>query len=148
MENNTFQKFNPEVWGPHYWFFLHTLAFSYPSSPNAVTKRKYYDLIQNFPLFLPVPEIGNYFSQLLDKHPVSPYLDSRESFIRWTHFIHNKLNAHLGKEEISLYESIDRYYMNYKTAPIKISDKINMKKHYIFSALIMVLVLLIYIFYK
>jgi len=148
MEEESYQKFNPDVWGPHYWFFLHTLAFSYPSSPNAVTKRKYYDLIQNFPLFIPVPEVGNYFSQMLDKYPVTPYLDSRESFIRWTHFVHNKINIHLGKEEISLYESIDQYYMNYKTKPVIMSDRINMKKHYIFAALILLLVLLIYICYK
>lgn len=148
MENEKFKKFNPDVWGPHYWFFLHTLAFSYSKIPNSVTKRKYYDLIQNLPLFIPDSEIGNYFSHLLDKYPVSPYLDNRESFIRWVHFIHNKLNQHLGKEEISLYESIDHYYSNYKTKPVVISERINMKKHYIFSALIMVLILLIYIFYK
>ena len=148
MENETFQKFNPDVWGPHYWFFMHTIAFSYPNTPNSVTKRKYYDLIQNFPLFIPISEIGNHFSHLLDKYPVTPYLDNRESFIRWVHFIHNKLNAHLGKEEISLYESIDRYYMNYQIKPVIISERINMKKHYIFSALIMTQILLIYIFYK
>jgi len=41
-------NFEPDVWGPHYWFFLHTIAHSYPESPNAVTKRKYYDLIQKY----------------------------------------------------------------------------------------------------
>ena len=82
---------DPNVWGPHYWFFLHTVAESYPLSPNQVTKRKYYDLIQNFPLFLPDDEIGNKFSRLLDKYPVTPYLDSRDSFVRWTHFMHNKI---------------------------------------------------------
>jgi hypothetical protein len=85
-------NFDPDVWGPHYCFFLHTIAHSYPESPNAVTKRKYYDLIQNMPLFIPVSEIGNKFSNLLDKYPVSPYLDSRDAFIRWGHFIHNKIN--------------------------------------------------------
>ena len=42
------EKFNPEVWGPYYWFFLHTVAHTYPRMPNSVTKRKYYDLIQNY----------------------------------------------------------------------------------------------------
>ena len=90
-------NFDPDVWGPHYWFFMHTIAHSYPESPNAVTKRKYYDLIQNMPLFIPVSDIGNKFSSLLDKYPVTPYLDSRESFIRWVHFVHNKVNVSLGK---------------------------------------------------
>ena len=94
--------FDPSVWGPHYWFFLHTIAESYPLHPTEVTKKKYYNLIQNLPIFIPIDEIGNYFSQLLDKYPVTPYLDNRDSFVRWMHFIHNKINIRLGKQELSL----------------------------------------------
>ena len=43
-------------------------------------KKRYYDFIQNFPLFIPNPEIGNTFSQFLDSYPVTPYLDSREVY--------------------------------------------------------------------
>ena len=63
-------KYNSEVWGPHYWFFLHTIADSYPNVPNDVTKRKYYDFIQNIPMFIPNSDIANNFSQinhLIDK---------------------------------------------------------------------------------
>ena len=45
---------NPEIWGKWYWGFLHTIAISYPAYPNAVTKKKYYELIQNFHIFLPI----------------------------------------------------------------------------------------------
>ena len=86
------EKFDPNVWGPHYWFFLDTISHTYPQMPNSVTKRKYYDLIQNLPLFIPNPDIGDIFSKILDQYPVSPYLDSRDSFIRWIHFIHNKIS--------------------------------------------------------
>ena len=103
---------SPLVWGPHYWFVLHSTAYNYPEYPNAITKRKYYDFIQNIPLFLPNQEFGENFSILLDKYPVSPYLDNRESFIRWVHFIHNKINVILGKREISLYTSLDIYHEN------------------------------------
>ncbi len=106
-------RFDPEIWGPHYWFFLHTLAHSYPSLPNEVTKRKYYDLIQNMPLFIPNEVVGNKFSRLLDKYPVSPYLDKKESFIRWVQFIHNKVNVSLGKEELTFEEGLDAYYKHY-----------------------------------
>jgi len=95
---------DPKVWGPHYWFFLHTLAMTYPHHPNTITKKKYYEFIQNLPLFLPVEEISGEFSKLLDKYPVSPYLDNRESLVRWFHFIHNKVNKKLEKPEITLNE--------------------------------------------
>ena len=111
-------KFDPEIWGPHYWFFLHTIAQIYPESPDKATKRKYYDLIQNMPLFLPIGSMSNRFSELINKYPVTPYLDSRESLVRWIHFIHNKINVTIGKEEITLLESIDRYFEHYKAAPI------------------------------
>ena len=42
---------DPKIWGPHYWFFLHTIAVTYPHNPNSVTKKKYYDLIQNLHIF-------------------------------------------------------------------------------------------------
>jgi hypothetical protein len=97
-------------WGPQYWFVLHCMAYNYPENPNSITKRKYYDFVQNIPLFLPDQGMGDKFCVLLDKYPVSPYLDNRESFIRWMHFIHNKINVTLGKEQISLYTSLDKYH--------------------------------------
>jgi hypothetical protein len=38
---------DPKIWGPHYWFFLHTLAMCYPNYPNEVTKKKYYELLHD-----------------------------------------------------------------------------------------------------
>ena len=105
---------DPTVWGPHYWFVLHTIALSYPLTPNTTTKKKYYDFIQNIPLFLPVPEIGNSFSTFLDKYPVTHYLDSRESFTKWMHFIHNKINIALGYPEVTMDEAMSAYYQHYK----------------------------------
>jgi len=126
---------NADVWGPHYWFFIHTISYSYPEHPNAVTKRKYYDFIYNLPLFIPDSEMGNKFSAILDRYPVSPYLDNRDSFMRWTHFIHNKYNAMLGKEELSLYMSIDRYLSEYRPKPVFLSDRLRINGYVIHTTL-------------
>jgi|TARA_B110000093_G_C12960933_1_gene407232 hypothetical protein len=140
--------FNPEVWGPQYWFFLHTVSESYPNTPNEVTKRKYYDLIQNIPLFIPVEDMGNKFSELLDKYPVSPYLDNRDSFVRWVHFIHNKMNVMLGKEEVTLQKALDMYREQYKPKPIYLHERVNLHKHYIHALLIFLCIFLIYVYYE
>lgn len=121
-------RFRPEVWGPHYWFFLHTVAHTYPQNPNQVTKRKYYDLIQNLPLFIPQPEIAKYVSELLDKYPVTPYLTSRESLIRWTVFLHNKVNAALGKKEMGLMDAVAKYYAEYDAPQIVFSRRYGLSK--------------------
>tara|TARA_B100000282_G_scaffold243887_1_gene187008 strand:- start:498 stop:926 length:429 start_codon:yes stop_codon:yes gene_type:complete len=141
-------KFDPNVWGPHYWFFLHTVAESYPLHPNDVTKKKYYDLIHNLPLFIPNDEIGNFFSKLLDKYPVSPYLANRDSFVKWMHFIHNKINVRIGKPEISLPKALELYRDEYKPKPVYLAEKLNIKRHYAIFVLIMLLLVCIYLWYE
>jgi hypothetical protein len=122
MDFNKTKDISSLKWGPHYWLFLHACAYNYPNNPNSITKRKYYDLIQNMPLFIPDEEMGNRFAALLDNYPVSPYLDCRESFIIWMHFIHNKINVILGKPTVSLYSSLDDYHK--EMAKNIISDEI------------------------
>ena len=53
-------------------------------------------------------KLGNNFSNLIDQYPVTPYLDSRDSFIKWTHFIHNKVNQSLDKPEIDFYTALEK----------------------------------------
>jgi hypothetical protein len=129
-------SFDPEIWGPHYWFFLHTIALSYPHHPNNITKKKYYEFIQNLPLFIPVETIGNQFSKILDEYPISSYLDSRDSFIRWIHFIHNKINEKLEKPKITLNEFYTTYYEEYKPKNIKIKEYYKWKEKIIYLLLI------------
>ena len=141
--------FNPNIWGPHYWFVLHTIALSYPLQANESTKKKYYDLITNLPLFIPVPDIGNVFSRFLDAYPVTPYLDSRESFTKWMHFIHNKINIYLGKPEMPYYDALNKYYENYKLKEVKKNDERKNKQKYIFGALLITIILvIIYLYIK
>ena len=129
------QTFTPDVWGPHYWFFLHTIAHSYPQSPSKTMKKKYYNLYQDFPLFIPSVAVGNQFAKMVDKYPVSPYLSSRTQLVRWTNFIHNKVNALLEKEQLSNASATESYWENYAvTAPI---PKSNMS-FYLLTAVILI----------
>jgi len=107
-------KYDPSVWGPHYWFFIHTIAFAYPHTPNETLKKRYHTFIQDLPLFIPDAKTSSNFADLLDKYPVKSYLDSRDSFVKWVNFIHNKVNEETGKPQISLYEFIQEYYEAYK----------------------------------
>ena len=127
---------DPKIWGPHYWFFLHTIAMSYPKFPNAVTKKKYYEFIQNLPLFLPVESMAGEFSKLLDQYPVQPYLDNKESFIRWMWFIHNKINKKLEKPQISLNDFYVKYYEEYKPINEKMSEYYKIRGKLIYSGII------------
>tara|TARA_B100001057_G_scaffold185346_1_gene186071 strand:+ start:3096 stop:3527 length:432 start_codon:yes stop_codon:yes gene_type:complete len=139
---------DPEIWGPKYWFVLMTISLNYPLYPNEISKKKYYDLIQNIPLLIPVKDISNSFSKLLDDFPVTPYLDSRESFIKWVHFIHNKMNILSDKPEVTLEEALEEYYENYKSLEVKESKMRLSREKIAYILILILLVVLTAIVYK
>lgn len=97
------------VWGPPFWFFLHTIAMHYPERPNEHTKKQYYELLTHLPLFLPATDSQHRFAQLLEQYPVSPYLTNRLSLMRWMHFIHNQVNVLLEKPILSFSDHVHQY---------------------------------------
>jgi hypothetical protein len=125
-------QLKPSVWGPHYWFFLHTIAISYPNKPNAITKKKHYELIENMPLFIPVAEISKHFETLITLYPVKPYLDSKDTFIKWMHFIHNKINEKIEVDTISLDEFYTSYFNSYKSEDEKFEQYYIWKKQLLY----------------
>ena len=138
---------DPKIWGPKFWFFLHTISLTYPNYPNAITKKKYYEFIQNLPMFLPVEEISSKFSKLLDKYPIQPYLDNKESFIKWVWFIHNKINEQLEKPIIRLNDFYIKYYENYKSKNTKLIEYYKIRQKLIYLTIIIFICFLIYYLY-
>jgi FAD-linked sulfhydryl oxidase len=136
--------FDANVWGPHYWFFLHTIAMNYPIRPNTITKKKYYDFIQNIPMFIPIEQMATNFSKLLDEYPVTPYLDSRDAFVRWMHFIHNKVNEHLEVPKISLSQFYKDYYEAYKPKDIRMREYYKRRGQVIYVVVLLCILGLIY----
>ena len=85
-------------------------------------KKKYYDFIQNIPIFLPSQELGDAFSEILELYPVTPYLDSRDSLNKWFCFIHNRINLLLDKDTLSYEESEFEYFKQYFTHKNVLTD--------------------------
>lgn len=139
---------DPEIWGPHYWFVLNTMAFNYPIKPNEVIKKKYYSFYNNLPLFMPIPEIGNDFAKLLNKYPVNIYLDSRKSLLRWTHFIHNKINTNLGKPNIDFDVFLTNYYNLYKPKTSKNIQQREIRQRYAYLILIVFIIIVLILLYN
>lgn len=136
--------YDPSVWGPHFWFFLDTIAMTYPNNPNVVTKKIYYNLIQHFHLFIPVDEHSKHFNKLLSMYPITPYLDDRESFIRWVHFIHNKINEQLHKPKMPYNDFYTNYYKHYMNKMVKNNENKLFYRKITYCTLILILLLSIY----
>jgi hypothetical protein len=124
------------------------MSMTYPIKPNTLTKKKYYEFIQNLPLFIPVEKISTEFSKLIDQYPIAPYLDNRDSFIRWTHFIHNKINQKLEKPELTLNEFYIKYYDEYKPNIIKNREFNKILGKVIYFVIIICFIGLIYYLYN
>ena len=133
----------PAVWGPHFWFFLTTIALIYPHTPNEEIKRKYYDLITNLPVFLPNENISKSFAEMLQTYPVVPYLDTRADLIEWIHYIHNKVNVKLEKPEITIDQFYERYYNQYKTKAEQYAETYEWREKMIYLSLVTVSVVAI-----
>jgi hypothetical protein len=123
---------DPTVWGPPYWFFLHNVAFNYPNYPTTIQKKIHYRLIHNFHEFIPNKTIGHLFEKLIDKYPVTPYLDSQKDFIKWMHFIHNKINIRLDKPTISLSDHYQQFHTLYEPKPSKLKRFLKQRYNVIF----------------
>lgn len=128
---------NPAVWGPHFWYFLHYVTQTYPlQNPSNTLKKKYYEFVMNIPIFLP-PEYASNFVELLDKYPVAPYLDTRNEFARWMHFIHNKINVQLKKQKVD--------YLGSKVDYSKVT-KVIQPSHILLSAILTISLLALSVF--
>ena len=92
---------------------------------------------------------GNSFEKLLDEYPVTAYLDSRESLIKWMHFIHNKINEKLEKPKITLNEFYFRYYEEYNPKDIKMKDYYRWREKIIYTLVVMGATgLIVYLYHK
>ena len=141
-------KLRYEIWLPHLKFTLQIMSLNYPLNPNEVTIRKYYNFIQNLPVFFPDEPMGNFMSKLLNDFPVTPYLNSRTSFMKWIHFLFNKINKKLGLKTVSFYESLEDYYQHYKPKEIINKESIKNKKKLMYSGAILFLGLISVYSYK
>lgn len=103
---------NPEVWGPHMWFFLHTISFNYPDAPTQQDKDDMKSFIYAFQKIIPCDKCKNHFKQHLTKFPVENYLSSKKEFAEWVVMIHNIVNKTNGKREYS-FDEVVKMYVHY-----------------------------------
>jgi hypothetical protein len=97
---------------------------------------------------MPDSRIGNKFSDLIDKYPVTPYLDSRDSFIKWVHFIHNRVNKMTNKAEISLKQALKEYYYHYKPKAVKMEEELKYRQKLVFFLILLGGIVGVYYLYK
>ena len=87
------------------------------------------------------------FSNLIDKYPVSPYLDNKDTLVRWFHLYTILLIKNI-KPSISLADSLDKYYYNYKPQEELKKEWITYIKQHIFVVIVVILIVSIIYLYN
>jgi hypothetical protein len=99
----------PEVWGPVFWGTLHIVALAFPDEPSYAEKRAAKEFYRSMVFLLPCPVCRTHFAGVLEQEPVENWLDNRKSLIEWNVKAHNRVNAQLGKPEITVEDFYKRY---------------------------------------
>lgn len=99
-------------WGPHLWFYMHTISFNYPDNPNFNDKSNYLNFYNSLKTTIPCEKCKNHYSSHLLQNP--PRLETRDSLVKWTIDLHNQVNETLGKRKWDYQEALDLYKRYYK----------------------------------
>ena len=106
---------NPDVFGPHFWFTMHSVSFFYPENPDSTQMKIHKDFYESFVHVIPCEECRKHYRSLLTLYPVDGHLQSRDQLSRWVVFIHNQVNKRIGKKEIPYDEVVNNYRKAYAT---------------------------------
>ena len=98
-----------KIWGPYFWFTLHTITLAYPDYPTYSDKRRYNDFFISVQYILPCPKCREHYKKHLDNNPISISLDNKESLVKWLFDLHNQVNISLNKPEMP-YEAFKEKY--------------------------------------
>lgn len=119
-----------KIWGPYFWFTLHTITLAYPDKPNYQEKRQFNDFFLSLQHVLPCKVCREHYKNHLKEFPISSHLDNKESLVKWCHQLHNRVNLSLDKPIFSYEEFKDKYRKIYSPTIIeKVINTENIKKY-------------------
>lgn len=99
-----------EIWGPHGWFFLHTITFTYPDNPSPNEKAQYYNFFINLQYVLPCEICKRNYPGHLKERPLNDdALQNKKSLTKWLVDIHNLTNRDLGKPQMKYKDVLKKY---------------------------------------
>lgn len=84
-------NFNPSIWGPHAWFFLETIALSYPLKPSFSDKQLYKSFYTSIKDILPCHSCRINYANYLNLFPLNDeILSNKYTMFNWLLNIHNQ----------------------------------------------------------
>jgi len=101
---------DPKWWGPHCWFFIHSVTLGYPDNPTEVDKQNFKQFFESIGKVLPCNKCRNNYKQHLTKLPLDDStLSSRDKLVRWLIDVHNEVNIATQKSPVSYETAIETF---------------------------------------
>ncbi len=102
---------NQNVWGPHTWFFLHSVTFNYPFKPTAEDKLHIKQFFKEIEDILPCSVCRRHYKQHLKNKPIK--CGDRKELAYWLIDLHNIVNIQEHKPTLSYQAVLDIYTKAY-----------------------------------
>ena len=83
---------DPLIWGPHAWFFLHSVTLVYPDNPSEQDKINFFDFFKTLGNVLPCMVCRENYKNHFMKIPLRKQLGNKKDLQKWLVTIHNEVN--------------------------------------------------------
>lgn len=110
-ETGNVNTFNPQIWGPSYWFNLHISATYYPLSASPIVKDRMKGRILAIPYEIPCAKCRGHAIAFIEKHrdKLDTIVSGRHELGRFYVDFHNQVNKRYGKKEWTYEEAYKLY---------------------------------------
>lgn len=92
---------SPAVWGPLFWTTMSIASLGYSSQPSNEEQTAAKQFYESLAYMIPCAICKDHYRHHLAEYPVTDAVGSRDTLIRWVFTLHNKVNAQLGKPELT-----------------------------------------------
>jgi len=146
-------SFNPGLWGPHAWIYLHSITLSYPNKPTADDKEAMKQFFNS--LRMPCQRCQQSYDDIVDVCQITDKdLACKKNLVAWLIKVRNKINAEIGVKPIDKEELLKNYLEFYespgtnaqKSGIVEPALEINNIDNYVL--LFIIVLLLLYIVFR
>ena len=139
---------DPKIWGPHAWFFMHSITLVYPDEPTDNDKNNIKQFFNYLGKVIPCMKCRGNFEDHLKKLPLDDtVLSSRNNLVKWLFKFHNEVNITTGKPKIDYITFMRNFIEASKKEENEnmFSDKFNL---FIILFMLLILIILIIVFMR
>lgn len=102
-------SFDPDIFGPSFWFTLHNAAVAYYDYPNDLAKAMMRQFIYSIPVIIPCIKCKEHAYAYIRTQDVNCAVENRKNLFRFFVTFHNYVNAKGGRQPMSIAEAEDLY---------------------------------------